>query len=183
MLANRWIHLSRSPLLQEVRPLWLASYQWRCRPHRPTVSHCKTVGCSAAMCLWRQGNHWLKSLKQLWLAYSCYHRCWCMYWWIKKKEEKYNVRSVRCCSVNKICWSDSSDLRSGGQQLRLKMKGGILDISLLIDSCGNMSWFLSQEAVIVLVEKLVNSFLLIFEEIDGLTELWLSVSLLFLFLE
>lgn len=64
MSASRWIHRSSYPLLQG-QPLWLASYQWRCRPHRPTVSHCKTVGCSAAMCLWRRGkisptgsNHW-----------------------------------------------------------------------------------------------------------------------------
>lgn len=52
--------------------------------------------------------------------------------------------------------------------MRLKIEDEFLVISPLIDSCGNLSWFLSQEAVILLVKKLMNSFLLISEEIDGL---------------
>lgn len=49
--------------------------------------------------------------------------------------------------------------------MRLKMKDEFLLISLLVEGCGNMDSFLSQEAIIVLVEKLMNSFLLTFEEI------------------
>lgn len=45
--------------------------------------------------------------------------------------------------------------------MRLKIEDEFLVISSRIDIC------LSQEAVILLLKKLVNSFLLISEEIDG----------------